>query len=68
MTTKLSPIDELKAAYKDWLLLPEGLTDEEAGPTYARWCDAYQAAYNELPVWQVQVILRECRVDLGLHL
>lgn len=68
MTTKLSPINELKAAYRDWLKLPEGMTDEEAGPVYTRWCDAYQAAYNALPVWQLQVILRECRVDLGLHL
>lgn len=59
---------ELKEAYTAWLKLPEGLTDEEAGPVYTRWLDAYEAAYDAMPVWQMQVILRECRVEAGAHL
>lgn len=60
-------IINLKEAYTAWLELPEGITGEGAGPVYTRWLDAYEAAYDAMPARQLQVILRECRVEAGVH-
>ena len=55
---------ELKEAYTAWHALPDGLTDEEAGPVYTRWLDAYAAAYKSMPVERLQEVLRRIRIEM----
>lgn len=66
--TNTDPIEELKQAYTAWLELPSGLTDEEAGPVYTRWLDAYDAAYQALSGAELRAILQECKDELGMDI